>query len=111
MPNEKVELRAAAARLLYENNREAADYGALIEYIDNSERVIHADWQLPEYPSDAEYEECDYRPFCTHCKKTMPIPVKVSKQLGLEGLVDLMNDMPRCCSCGAIMGREMKKST
>jgi hypothetical protein len=41
----------------------------------------------------------------------MPIPVKVSKQLGLEGLVDLMNDMPRCCSCGAIMGREMKKGT
>lgn len=32
----KFELKAAAARLLYENNRDSADYDMLVDYIDNS---------------------------------------------------------------------------
>ena len=46
MKNEKVELRAAAARLLYESNRDSADYGMLIDYIDNSIRIVK---YFPEY--------------------------------------------------------------
>ena len=44
MKNEKVELRAAAARLLYESNRDSADYGMLIDYIDNSIRIVNGQW-------------------------------------------------------------------
>lgn len=44
MKNEKVELRAAAARLLYEINRDSADYGMLIDYIDNSIRIVNGQW-------------------------------------------------------------------
>lgn len=103
--NEKIELRAAAARLLYNDNRDSADYGALVDYIDNSERIIHADWQFPVYPPDAKYEDCDYRPYCTHCNTRIVRTREEGTKLGLEGLVDLMNDMPRCFHCGAVMGK------
>lgn len=35
----KIELRAAADRLMYENNHNTADYNMLIDYIDHSEIV------------------------------------------------------------------------
>ena len=35
----KVELRAAAARLLYNDSRDSADYHMLVDYIDNSAPV------------------------------------------------------------------------
>ena len=44
MKNEKTELKAAAARLLYNNNRDSADYAMLIDYIENSQRVTIAQW-------------------------------------------------------------------
>ena len=41
---DKIELRAAAARLLYNNNRQSSDYDMLVEYIDNSKPIIHGRW-------------------------------------------------------------------
>lgn len=41
---DKIELRAAAARLLYNNNRQSSDYNMLVDYINNSKPIITAKW-------------------------------------------------------------------
>ena len=58
----KVELKAAAARLLYNDNRDSADYEMLIKYIDNSELVQCGHWVCVE----AEPEKV----WCSNCKTT-----------------------------------------
>ena len=68
MDMNKIELRAAAARLLYNDNRDSADYEMLIRYIDNSEPVkwVSVDDRLPEaaydcfvwYSCDTAYGKC-----------------------------------------------------
>jgi hypothetical protein len=42
--DEKIELRAAAARLLYENDRKASDYAMIVDYINNSKRIVNGKW-------------------------------------------------------------------
>lgn len=41
---EKTELKAAAARLLYNNNRDTADYNMIVDYIDNSRPIVYGTW-------------------------------------------------------------------
>ncbi len=52
--NDKIELRAAAARLLYGNNRDSADYDMLVNYIDSSEPVQHWIPCSERLPEDGE---------------------------------------------------------
>lgn len=78
--NDKVELRAAAARLLYADNRDSADYDLLIDYINKSTLVRQARWDI----------NCDgYYPYCTYCNYEPP--------RGLWG-----SSLPQFCpGCGA----------
>lgn len=98
----KIKLKAAAARLFYKSNRDSEDYNMLIEYIDNSEKNVTADWMIPA-PESEDDSEHDYRPYCSNCKTKIVPTFKMGRSLGLDGLVDMMNYMPRCFHCGAIM--------
>jgi hypothetical protein len=80
--NDKIELRAAAARLLYNNNRQTSDYDMLVSYIDNSKPVVHGKWLhdrgrvicsvCKKSAWSSEFEKMlDGFDFCPHCSADM----------------------------------------
>lgn len=80
--DDKIELRAAAARLLYNNNRQSGDYNMLVNYIDNSKPIVHGKWLRnrgriicsvcgqPAWSSSKEIM-LDGFDFCPHCSADM----------------------------------------
>lgn len=61
--SERTELRAAAARLLYNSNRSTSDYDMLIDFIDS-----HFDNQPTAYDVEAVVRELEQEKFVAYLK-------------------------------------------
>lgn len=89
---DKIELRAAAARLMYENNHNTADFNMLIEYIDHSEAIKPAHWSINPDGYYPQCSNCGYEP-----------PRELIRRNG-DALI-----FPRYCpECGADTKRKVK---